>query len=383
MRAPAESIATKADAASFLRIRNLTKRFGRFTALKDVSLDVATGEFVCFLGPSGCGKTTLLRAIAGLDPQDEGMIEIAGRDVSHLPPAARDFGIVFQSYALFPNLTVAANVGYGLVNRRAGRADINARVAELLALVGLSDQGTKYPVQLSGGQQQRVALARALATSPGLLLLDEPLSALDARVRLRLRDEIKMLQRRLGVTTIMVTHDQEEALAMADCIVVMNHGVIEQVGSPQDIYRKPTTAFVADFVGTMTFLDAEIAGPSALRVGTIELTCPDAARFASGSAVRIGLRPEEIRVRNIDGATPNQIATRVTTLDFLGSFCRAHLRPEAAPNVALLADFSLNLMRDLAVAEGQPLTVVLPPESLRVFANEKTPSPREAGRGAG
>jgi iron(III) transport system ATP-binding protein len=368
MRAPAESIATKADAASFLRIRNLTKRFGRFTALQDVSLDVATGEFVCFLGPSGCGKTTLLRAIAGLDPQDEGMIEIAGRDVSHLPPAARDFGIVFQSYALFPNLTVAANVGYGLVNRRAGRAGINARVAELLALVGLSDQGTKYPVQLSGGQQQRVALARALATSPGLLLLDEPLSALDARVRLRLRDEIKMLQRRLGVTTIMVTHDQEEALAMADCIVVMNHGVIEQVGSPQDIYRKPTTAFVADFVGTMTFLDAEIAGPSALRVGTIELTCPDAARFASGSAVRIGLRPEEIRVRNIDGATPNQIATKVTSLDFLGSFCRAHLKPEAAPNVAILADFSLNLMRDLAVAEGQPLTVVLPPESLRVFA---------------
>jgi len=309
-----------------------------------------------------------LRAIAGLDPQDAGLIEIAGRDVSHLPPAARDFGIVFQSYALFPNLTVAANVGYGLVNQRTARAAITARVAELLALVGMPEQGTKYPVQLSGGQQQRVALARALATSPGLLLLDEPLSALDARVRLRLRDEIKMLQRRLGVTTIMVTHDQEEALAMADVIVVMNQGVIEQVGSPQDIYRKPTTAFVADFVGTMTFLDAEISGPSALRVGTIELACPDAARFTSGSAVRIGLRPEEIRVRNIDGATPNQIATRVTTLDFLGSFCRAHLRLEAAPDVALLADFSLNLMRDLAVAEGQPLTVVLPPESLRVFS---------------
>ncbi len=189
------------------------------------------------------------------------MIEIAGRDVSHLPPAARDFGIVFQSYALFPNLTVAANVGYGLVNRRAGRAEIDARVAELLALVGLPEQGTKYPVQLSGGQQQRVALARALATSPGLLLLDEPLSALDARVRLRLRDEIKALQRRLGVTTIMVTHDQEEALAMADRIVVMNQGVIEQVGTPSEIYRKPATAFVADFVGTMTFLDAEVTGP--------------------------------------------------------------------------------------------------------------------------
>jgi iron(III) transport system ATP-binding protein len=363
---------TAAAASPLLRIRNLTKTFGQFTALSNVSLDVPKGEFVCFLGPSGCGKTTLLRAIAGLDPQDAGMIEIAGRDVSHLPPAARDFGIVFQSYALFPNLTVGANVGYGLVNRRAGRAVMDARVTELLTLVGLTDQQKKYPVQLSGGQQQRVALARALATSPGLLLLDEPLSALDARVRLRLRDEIKMLQRRLGVTTIMVTHDQEEALAMADRIVVMNQGVIEQVGSPQEIYRNPTTAFVADFVGTMTFLDAQIAGPMSLRVGAIELACPDAKRFAVGSSVRIGLRPEEIRVRNIDRATPNQIATRVTSLDFLGSFCRARLKPDAAPDVAILADFSLNLMRDLAVAEGQPLTVALPPESLRVFP--KVPS---------
>src|SRR6267154_2331425 len=365
---PAPGGGTASAAAPLLRIRSLTKRFGQFIALNDVSLDVPKGEFVCFLGPSGCGKTTLLRAIAGLDPQDAGMIEIAGRDVSHLPPAARDFGIVFQSYALFPNLTVGANVGYGLVNRRAGRAAMDARVHELLTLVGLKDQEKKYPVQLSGGQQQRVALARAIATSPGLLLLDEPLSALDARVRLRLRDEIKALQRRLGVTTIMVTHDQEEALAMADRIVVMNQGVIEQVGSPQEIYRSPTTAFVADFVGTMTFLDAEIAGPMSLRVGAIELACPDAKRFATGSSVRIGLRPEEIRVRNIDRATPNQIATRVTGLDFLGSFCRARLKPDAAPDVTILADFSLNLMRDLAVAEGQPLTVALPPESLRVFA---------------
>jgi iron(III) transport system ATP-binding protein len=357
-----------AAAAPFLRIRGLSKHFGHFTALNDISLDVKLGDFVCFLGPSGCGKTTLLRAIAGLDPQDQGSIEIGGRDVSRLPPAARDFGIVFQSYALFPNLTVAANVGYGLVNQRKDRAAIAARVAELLALVGLPEQNSKYPGQLSGGQQQRVALARALATSPGLLLLDEPLSALDARVRLRLRDEVKALQRRLGVTTIMVTHDQEEALAMADCIVVMNQGVIEQIGSPQDIYRNPASAFVADFVGTMTFLDAEIAGAMSLRVGTIELACPEAGRFLKGAPVRIGLRPEEIRVRNIDSVTPNQIATRVTTLDFLGSFCRAHLKPEAAPHVSILADFSLNLMRDLGVAEGQALTIALPPESLRVFA---------------
>ena len=355
-------------AAPFLRIRNLVKRFGAFTALQDISLDVKRGEFVCFLGPSGCGKTTLLRAIAGLDPQDEGSIEIAGRDVSLLPPAARDFGIVFQSYALFPNLTVKANVGYGLVNRRKSRGDIATRVRELLKLVGLTDQESKYPVQLSGGQQQRVALARALATSPGLLLLDEPLSALDARVRLRLRDEIKSLQRRLGVTTIMVTHDQEEALAMADRIVVMNQGVIDQVGTPSEIYRAPATAFVADFVGSMTFLDAEVVGADRLLIGALEITCADAARFDRGAAVRIGLRPEEVRVRNLDGSTPNRVDATVASLDFLGPFCRAELTPEAAPDVTILADFSTNLMRDLAVSQGQRLTIALPPESLRVFA---------------
>ncbi len=364
----ARDTSSASSGSPFLRVRGLHKHFGKFTALKNISLDVNKGEFVCFLGPSGCGKTTLLRAIAGLDPQNEGKIEIGGRDVSNLPPAARDFGIVFQSYALFPNLTVAANVGYGLVNRRAGRAAIDARVAELLALVGLTDQGDKYPVQLSGGQQQRVALSRALATSPGLLLLDEPLSALDARVRLRLRDEVKSLQRRLGVTTIMVTHDQEEALAMADRIVVMNQGVIEQVGTPSEIYRNPTTAFVADFVGTMTFLDAEVTGPDRLRVGGIELSCNGVNGFKHGDPVRIGLRPEEVRVRNIDGSTPNQFATKVSLLDFLGSFCRARLEPEKAPGVAILADFSANLMRDLSVAEGQQLTIALPPESLRLFA---------------
>ena len=219
--------------------KGVTKRFGAFTALDDVSLEVEQGKLVCFLGPSGCGKTTLLRVIAGLEVQDAGAIEIGGRDVTRLPPAQRDFGIVFQSYALFPNLTVAQNVGYGLVNRRKARREIAARVAELLQLVGMPEQGAKYPAQLSGGQQQRVALARALASSPSLLLLDEPLSALDARVRVRLRDEIKTLQRRLGVTTIMVTHDQEEALAMADRIVVMNRGRVEQVGSAGRDLRPP------------------------------------------------------------------------------------------------------------------------------------------------
>jgi iron(III) transport system ATP-binding protein len=364
----AAPIPSAAAGAPYLRVRDLVKRFGAFTALKEVALDVSRSEFVCFLGPSGCGKTTLLRAIAGLDPQDQGTIEIAGRDVSRLPPAARDFGIVFQSYALFPNLTVFDNVAYGLVNRRRAKAEIAGRVGDLLALVGLHDQASKYPVQLSGGQQQRVALARALATSPGLLLLDEPLSALDARVRVRLRDEIKALQRRLGVTTIMVTHDQEEALAMADRIVVMNQGAIEQVGTPAEIYRRPASAFVADFVGAMTFFDAEFVGPKRLRVGKVEISCADDRGLPRGAAVSIGLRPEEVRVRNIDSETPNRLAATVALIDFLGPFCRARLELEAAPGVALLADFSTNLMRDLGVVEGQSLTVALPPESLRVFA---------------
>src|SRR6188472_2192516 len=350
----------------FLDLRGVRKEFGSFTALHSIDLGIRKGEFVCFLGPSGCGKTTLLRIIAGLEVQTSGEVWQGGRDISRLPPAQRDYGIVFQSYALFPNLSVAHNVGYGLVNRKTPRAEVHRRVTELVKLVGLPGSEGKYPAQLSGGQQHRIALARALATSPGLLLLDEPLSALDARVRLRLRHEIKALQRRLGVTTIMVTHDQEEALAMADRIVVMNQGVIDQVGTPAEIYRSPTTAFVADFVGTMTFLDGEVTGPDRLRVGSIELTCTGINGFRHGDPVRVGLRPEEVRVRNIDASTPNQIATRISLLDFLGSFCRARLEPEAVPDMAILADFSTNLMRDLSVAEGQKLTIALPPESLRV-----------------
>ena len=355
----------------YVRITSLIKRFGAFVALNSVSLEVNKGEFVCFLGPSGCGKTTLLRAIAGLDLQDQGTVEFGGRDVSQLPPAQRDFGIVFQSYALFPNLTVADNVGYGLVNRRVKRSERRARVSELLQLVGLPEQGDKYPVQLSGGQQQRVALARALATSPSLLLLDEPLSALDARVRVRLREEIKSLQRRLGVTTIMVTHDQEEALAMADRIVVMNQGVIEQVGTPSEIYAGPATAFVADFVGHMTFLDGVIVASGKVRVENIELDVPAARDFADGHRLKLGLRPEEIQVRNLTAETPNRIEVRVQSLEFLGSFCRATLIPVQAPGVKLRADFSTNAMRDVAIAKDQTLTVGLPPQAIRRFGDER------------
>jgi iron(III) transport system ATP-binding protein len=359
------------EPSAFLRIRGLAKRFGNFTALSDIDLEVRQGEFVCFLGPSGCGKTTLLRAIAGLDLQDEGTIEMAGRDVSTAPPAARDFGIVFQSYALFPNLTVNDNVGYGLVNRGQPQAAIRARVAELLDLVGLPEQGTKYPLQLSGGQQQRVALARALATAPGLLLLDEPLSALDARVRVHLREQIRDLQKRLGVTTIMVTHDQEEALTMADRIVVMNQGVIEQIGTPEDVYRRPLTAFVADFVGKMSFFPGRVTGPGRVQIAGVELTCDDDPGMAAGSLVSLGLRPEEVRVRGVEPGDANAVEVVVDDLEFLGSFYRARLLPggEAVP---IMADFSANLMRDMAITEGLSIHVVLPADALRLFAAEAT-----------
>jgi iron(III) transport system ATP-binding protein len=348
-------------------IRGLSKHFGKFEALRSVSLDVLDGEFVCFLGPSGCGKTTLLRAIAGLDLQSEGSIEIGGRDVSNLPPSARDFGIVFQSYALFPNLTVARNVGYGLVNQRRSRRQIAERVEELLDMVGLADQARKYPVQLSGGQQQRVALARALATSPSLLLLDEPLSALDARVRLRLRDELKSLQRRLGITTIMVTHDQDEAMGLADRMVVMNHGVIEQVGTPAEVYRRPQTAFVADFVGTMSFVPATATGPASVRVGDLELASAERHGLDDGAPARIAIRPEDLRVSGRQQAATNEFEARVLGLGFHGGFCRLTLAPSRAPDARIAADVAANAMRDLGIETGQVVAVALPPETIRVF----------------
>ncbi|PPD14997.1 MAG: putative 2-aminoethylphosphonate ABC transporter ATP-binding protein [Methylobacterium sp.] len=359
------SAAPRAPAGSFLSIRGLSKSFGPFQALKSIDLEIGEGEFVCFLGSSGCGKTTLLRAIAGLDRQTSGTIMLRGLDVSNAPPSARDFGIVFQSYALFPNLTVAANVGYGLVNQRKPRVAIDARVKELLALVGLPDQAMKYPAQLSGGQQQRVALARALATSPGLLLLDEPLSALDARVRLRLREEIRALQRRLGVTTIMVTHDQEEALSMAERIVVMNHGVIEQVGTPEEVYARPKTAFVADFVGRMTFLPGVIESETLVRLGDQRLRVAETPGFATGELVALGLRPEAVRL--VDGAGENRLAMRITALEYLGSFVRATLSSDGAAPLTLLADLPFNVMQDRAYIPGQAVMAELPAGALRVF----------------
>ena len=353
----------------YLRIENLTKMFGSFAALEDVSLDVHEGEFICFLGPSGCGKTTLLRCIAGLDIQTHGRVVQAGKDISTLPPAARDFGIVFQSYALFPNLTVFKNLAYGLENRRMKKDAIEKRVEELLELVGLTGQERKYPAQLSGGQQQRVALARALATWPGLLLLDEPLSALDAKVRVYLRHEVRRLQRRLGITTIMVTHDQEEALTMADRIVVMDHGIIVQVGTPIEVYRDPATRFVADFVGTMNFLSAVALGPRRVRLGRIEIDCADGVDgIDEGAAVTVGLRPEDLAVRDVGRDTPNAAAARVVELEFLGAFYRATLAIDGLDDQPVTADISPALVGDLGIREGAELTVRFPEDRLRVFA---------------
>jgi len=352
--------------APYLRIDRLVKQFGAFTALKDVSLEIFPGEFVCFLGPSGCGKTTLLRAIAGLDIQTSGRIFQAGKEISTLPASKRDFGIVFQSYALFPNLTVAANVAYGLVSRGVAKVEIQTRVVDLLQLVGMPEAARKYPAQLSGGQQQRVALARALALSPGLLLLDEPLSALDARVRAHLRSEIRELHQRLKVTTIMVTHDQEEALTMADRIVVMNQGVIEQVGTPSEVYRTPSSAFVADFVGTTNFLPAVVSGSNQVRYAGIELACELDVRPGIGHDVTVAVRPEDIAVRGVSAAMPNTFPVRVDDIEFLGAFCRAKLAVNGS-EAPLVADFSINVMRDLAIDVGKEMLVALPPQWLRVF----------------
>ncbi|HYC38614.1 MAG TPA: putative 2-aminoethylphosphonate ABC transporter ATP-binding protein [Usitatibacter sp.] len=354
--------------SDFLQLTGITKHFGEFAALKGVSLGVRQGELICFLGPSGCGKTTLLRIIAGLEVQSAGTIIQGGRDISRLPPMKRDYGIVFQSYALFPNLSVAENVAYGLVNRRTPRAEREARVNELLALVGLPDSGAKFPSQLSGGQQQRVAIARALATSPGLLLLDEPLSALDARVRVRLRGEIRSLQRRVGITTILVTHDQEEALSMADRIVVMKDGEIEQIGTPAEVYGRPATPFVADFVGKTNLLPAKREGADSVQVGAQRFNCPlEDGLGKDGAPLSLFFRPEDVTVRGVHATTTNSAAATVEKIEFLGAYSRVTFRVHGIDQ-ALTADLSLNDMEEFGCKPGDTLRVAVPPERLRVFA---------------
>ncbi|MDQ1848513.1 ABC transporter ATP-binding protein [Gemmobacter fulvus] len=346
---------------AFLEISHLEKSFGSNRVVKDFNLDVEKGEFISLLGPSGCGKTTVLRMVAGFEHPSTGVIRIGGADVVGKRPNQRNIGMVFQAYALFPNLTVAQNVGFGLKIKGMAKAAIDARVAEMLALIGLPDLGARYPFQLSGGQQQRVALARALAPKPQVLLLDEPLSALDAKVRVSLRTEIRAIQRDLGITTIFVTHDQEEALSISDRIVVMNGGIADQVGSPFEIYNRPTTRFVANFVGQINAFEAEVDVASEGRVRMagvpVQLAGP-----VSGSRVTLATRPEALHLGRTAGKDVILPAT-VTEVHFLGSVIR--LRADVA-GVSVALD-TFNRADQPPPAIGAPVELSLSSRDLIVL----------------
>jgi putative spermidine/putrescine transport system ATP-binding protein len=311
----------------FLSIKGVSKTFGNVTVVEDFNLDVARGEFVSFLGPSGCGKTTVLRMVAGFEEPSAGQIVIGDKDVTRLKPNQRNVGMVFQAYALFPNLTVAQNVAFGLRVAGVPKAESEARVAEMLDLIRLPQLGGRYPYQLSGGQQQRVALARALAPKPKLLLLDEPLSALDAKVRVSLREEIRAIQKELGITTIFVTHDQEEALSISDRVAVMYGGKAEQVGAPFEVYNRPATKFVANFVGTLNVLEGTVAdaGSGKVRVASQELALKGKLNGSqTGDTLSLALRPEAITLGSRPGHD-SKLAGEIADVHFLGSVIRVRV----------------------------------------------------------
>ena len=342
----------------YLTVRNATKTYGAFTALDNVSVDIDRGEFVCLLGPSGCGKTTLLRLIAGLAELNSGEILLEGEALSKLPARKRGFGIVFQSYSLFPNMTVAENIGYGQKIRGMPRSEISRRVAELLELVKLPHVAGQFPGQLSGGQQQRIALARAIAVDPRVLLLDEPLSALDAKVRAELRDEIRHVQRSLGIPTLMVTHDQEEALALADKIICMNHGVVVQSGTPEDLYHRPATRFVADFMGISNLISAD-----AIRREFPDLMAkrPETAREAHVACIR----PEQISL------TPARDGNAtVRSISFLGNLRRLEVDSVIGPLVVETHGHN-------SCNEGERVKLSIPPEACTWVADDMARHPVE------
>jgi len=352
---------------TFLTLKGVQKSFGANAVVKDFDLVVERGEFVTFLGPSGCGKTTTLRMIAGFETPTTGVIAINGKDVTHVRANKRAIGMVFQAYALFPNMTVAQNIGFGLKVAGKPATEIQARVGEMLAMIKLPDLAERYPYQLSGGQQQRVSLARALAPNPQILLLDEPLSALDARIRVSLREEIRSLQRRLGVTTIFVTHDQEEALSMSDRVVVMRDGVVEQIGSPTDIYNRPRTKFVASFVGTLNHLDAKVvdAARGEVEIEGHRLVTRSRLNGAKpGDALPMALRPEALRVGA--GAGDNVMSGVVEDAAFHGAVIRVKLRVNGKP---LLMDM-FNAGEGGAPERGQTLSVTFRPEDLIALKGE-------------
>jgi putative spermidine/putrescine transport system ATP-binding protein len=330
-----------ASGGAAVELRDLHRRFGSTRALDGLTLALAPGELVALLGPSGCGKTTALRALAGMETVDSGEILVNGEDISHVPTRRRDMGMVFQSYSLFPNLSARDNVAFGLRVRGRNSRDRNARAADLLDMVGIGDQGAKYPHQMSGGQQQRVALARALAIEPRVLLLDEPLSALDAKVRLQLREQIRLLQTQLGTTTLFVTHDQEEALSMADRVGVMRGGRLEQIATPDELYDRPATAFVAEFVGTMNRLPATVIDDG-VRVFDQDVRPVDITGRAGGARVDVLARPESLTVRAV--AHGPGIVNGKT---FLGGTTR----------VGVLLDEDLTVLVDCPSAAAAPLSV--------------------------
>ena len=346
-----------------LEIRNLAKRYGDFYAVRDVSLAIEDGEFLVLLGPSGCGKTTTLRMVAGFIEPSAGEVKLGGQDVTLLPPWRRNAGMVFQSYALFPHMTVAQNVAFGLEMRKLARPEIERRVEEVLALVRLAGYGGRLPRQLSGGQQQRVALARALAIRPDVLLLDEPLSNLDAKLRQEVRVEIRELQKKLGLTTVMVTHDQEEALTMADRLVVMNEGSVRQVGSQRDLYERPADRFVAGFVGRSTFLDGTVEAPGRfISDGGLSLACTGGA---PGKAT-LALRPErvEIAAQALSGLD-NDLSGTVEFVSYLGAQIDIHVR--LSPMDRLVVQIA-NREGGFAPEVGQPVHVGWPASAGLIFA---------------
>jgi putative spermidine/putrescine transport system ATP-binding protein len=345
----------------FLELENVRKQYAQNTVVHDFNLQVARGEFVSFLGPSGCGKTTTLRMIAGFETPTGGTIRIDGKDVTNLRPNQRNVGMVFQSYALFPNLTVADNIAFGLKVVRKPAEEIKARVEEMLAMIKLSQLANRYPFQLSGGQQQRVALARAIAVKPKVLLLGEPLSALDAKIRVSLRAEIRALQRDLGITTIYVTHDQEEALSMSDRIVVMSEGHVEQLGAPFEIYNFPRTRFVASFVGTLNIVTATLVDIDRKRISIDgqEITTARSISGTVGEARPVALRPEAMEINKPNGQG-NHLAGTIEEVSFLGAVVRIRVRFNQ--NTVDIDTF--NSPNDPPPRRGDAVTVSFSPEDV-------------------
>ncbi len=350
---------------SFLTLQNIKKSFGQVQVVHDFNMAIEKGEFVSFLGPSGCGKTTVLRMIAGFETPTDGSIVINGKNQTTLKPNQRNIGMVFQAYALFPNMNVYDNVAFGLKVAGKPKAEIDTRVKEMLALIHLEHLADRYPYQMSGGQQQRVALARALAPKPQVLLLDEPLSALDAKIRVSLREEIRQIQQQLGITTIFVTHDQEEALSISDRIVVMNAGRADQIGSPFEIYNQPATRFVASFVGTLNLIDATVvdASTSTLRIGDQLVSLKKPLSKNNGETITVALRPEAGSLA--EGAKEDvAISGTVTSSHFLGSVIRTRMDVGGA----ILSFDSFNDPGTAPPSIGERVTLKFASEDLMIVA---------------